>query len=115
MIQMNEQGQWSESYDLMEADSRHKMIEGIKQAVREHVTDPQDQQHLDTLSDREIWIVSGRTGQVYATQIVGSETHGDSAVIRARVSANDGYVNKETSLVRVNGVWKVIAGKMIIN
>jgi hypothetical protein len=115
MIQMNEQGQWSESYDLMEADSRHKMIEGIKETVRQQVTDPQDQQHLDTLSDREIWIVTGRTGQVYATEIVGSETHGDSAVIRIRRRVIDSYVNRQTDLVRVNGVWKIIAGKMIIN
>ena len=108
MLQMREQGQWSEAYDLIEADSRRKLVAGIKQVIRQQLTNPNEQQSFDAMSDREIWILVGQTGEVHPTEIVGSETHSDSAVVRTRMRVNDNYVNGEANLIRVNGVWRII-------
>lgn len=110
-LQMREQGRWSEAYDLFEAGSQQKMVAELRQAIRQRVSDPNVLQGLDALTDRELYISIGRTGEVHPVQILGSQIHGDSAVVRGRAPKGASYVvlQDEINLVRVNGVWKIVA------
>lgn len=111
MLQMREQGQWSAAYDLVEADSGRKMMDGLKETLRQQLNDSNDQQRLEAMSDREIWIMTGRTGEVHAAEIVGSEIHGNNAVVRKRTHINDTAVDEDVPFIRVNGEWKITLRK----
>ena len=105
-LQMREQGRWSEIYDLLEAKFQQDTIAKSRQAIREQLSDPNDQQRFDAFSDREIWIQIGRTGEVSPIQIIGADVHEDTAVIHVRVHKGESQMPEEVNLVRVNGAWK---------
>ena len=104
LLQMREQGRWSEVYNMFETKFQQNMLANLRQAIRQQLADPNDQQRFDALTDREIWVQTGRTSTVSAVQIVRAEIHGDTAVIQARKS--ESQVPEKVNLVRVNGVWK---------
>jgi len=107
-LDLCERGLWSEAFDLFEANSQHKMIEETRSYLQSHMTDSSQQQRMNAMSDREIWILVGRTGEMHPTAIIGRETRGDNAVVRTRIQAGGKSADRDVSMVRSNGAWKMV-------
>ncbi len=108
MLELREQGQWSAAFDLIDADTQRRFAAAVKDGVRQQLTDPNELQSLDALSDREVWIFAGQTGEVHPTEIMAVKTDGDMAVIKTRTLVGGSYLNADIDCVRVNGMWTLI-------
>jgi len=107
---LRNQGRWAEYVDCFDGGFQALLAGGIKSGIVA-MTDNEDvRAKIASLSDRDIAIIGLKTGEIYATHIMGADVQGDQATLHLRAyGQSGGGAEGVVQLERLDGTWKAAA------
>jgi len=91
-LRLREQGQWSEALDYLDADAQQTIASTMREALASAMIDKDKAQRLASMSDKDVVILAMKTGEIYATQIIGVDATGDHANLKTRIYSGGGLL-----------------------
>jgi hypothetical protein len=112
-IDISRRGLWSQAFDLVDPAVQHQLGDAMRETLQSQITDASQQDRLKSITDRELWITAGTTGEMHPTAIVAVETQGDQALVHTRSWKAGSVAEQAVPMVRVNGGWKIGGGSAL--
>ena len=109
MLDLQERGMWSAAFDLIEPETRRELIDSLRSVLAGALDGSAEQARVNAMGGRELWILVGKTGEVYPIRILAVENDGDHATLKIR-KIKDGIPDEESvGCIRIDGKWKLSA------
>ena len=105
-LNLRNKKQWSEMFDMFDADSQHRVAEGLRQMISSIAPEVADA--VNSASDREVFVSYFKTGKITGDiKIAGEHITGDVAVLDTKVKRNKTWYDGDppVELHRTNGKW----------